>query len=81
MDREQVRQWRERWAAVAAIETDEDRRASVADRWRRFQAIMRLARALGWVDSAAEERENEVEAARERWVKLKASWPGRGRTV
>jgi hypothetical protein len=81
MDREQVKQWREGWAAAAAVEQEEDRRATVAERWRRFQAIMQMARALGWIGSVSEEREREVAVARAQWVKLRAAWPGNGRSL
>ena len=64
-----MRQFRERWQVVAAIEREEQREASVALRWQQLNAILRLARGLGL---PMRERLEE-EAVRQRWARLKGA--------
>jgi len=64
-----MRQFREHWQAVAAIEREEQREASVALRWQQLNAILRLAMGL---ELPLRERLDE-EAVRQRWVKLKGA--------
>lgn len=46
MNTQQVRQFRERWQAVAAVERAERQAASMEQRWRQLNAIVRLAMGL-----------------------------------
>lgn len=66
-----MRQFRERWRAVAAIEKEEQREASVALRWQQLNAILRLARGLG----LSLREQSEEEAVRQRWARLKRGSP------
>ncbi len=68
---DEMRAYRERWRAVAAIEVDEQRNASVALRWQQLNSLLRLAIGLGL---PLNESDPEEEAVRQRWVKLKESW-------
>jgi len=63
-----VRQFRERWQAVAAVELEELRSASLSWRWQQMNAILRLAIGLGLPLEKPEGQEEEV---RQRWVRLK----------
>ena len=63
-----VKEFRDRWQAVAAIEAEEQRTASIALRWRQTNAILRLAIGLGLL---LPEPDAEEEAVRQRWAKLK----------
>ena len=64
-----MRQFRERWQAVAAIEREEQRGASVALRWQQLNAILRLAMGLG----LPMREQSEEKAVRQRWAKLKGA--------
>ena len=60
-------QFRERWAAVAALEGEELRATSLEQRWRQLNAIVGLAIGLG----IALESDREEGAVRQRWARLK----------
>jgi hypothetical protein len=47
MNAQLIREYRERWQAVAAVELEEQRAASVALRWQQLNAIVRMAVDLG----------------------------------
>jgi len=64
-----MRQFRKRWQAVAALEREEQREASVALRWQQLNAILRLAIGLGL--PLREQFEEEI--VRQRWAKLKGA--------
>jgi len=63
-----MKEFRERWQAVAAIESEEQRTTSVALRWQQTNAILRLAIGLGL---PLTEPDEEEEVIRQRWAKLK----------
>jgi hypothetical protein len=63
-----VREFRERWQAVAAVEAEEQRTASIALRWQQLNAILRLAIGLG-LPLAESDKEEEI--VRQRWARLK----------
>ena len=71
LDRQLAKQFRDRWQAVAAIEDQEQRAASVSLRWKQLNAIWRLAHGLG-IQSEPDEMESLV---RERWAWLKRGLP------
>jgi hypothetical protein len=71
MNHQSVKEFRERWQAVAAVEAEEQRAASIALRWQQTNAIFRLAMGLGL--PLAEEGSAEIEAVRRRWAKLKGA--------
>jgi hypothetical protein len=68
MSNQMVRDFRERWQAVAAIEVEEQRSASFALRWKQTNAILQLAIGLGL--SLTEMAEAE-ELVYHRWAILK----------
>ena len=63
-----VKEFRDRWQAVAAIEAEEQRMASIALRWQQTNAILRLAIGLGL---PLTEPDEEKEIVRQQWAKLK----------
>ena len=69
MNSQSAKEIRERWQAVAAVEAEEQRAASVALRWQQTNAIFRLAMGLGL--PLAGEDSAEIEAVRRRWILLK----------
>jgi len=71
MNSQLAKEFRERWQAVAAVEAQEQREASVALRWQQTNAIFRLAMGLGLL--SPEEDSAEVEAVRRRWALLKGA--------
>jgi hypothetical protein len=70
MNAQLAREFRERWQAVAAVEAEEQRAASVASRWQQMNAILRLAIGLGLPLAKSDEGE---EIVRKRWAKLKGA--------
>ncbi len=64
-----MKQFRKRWQAVAALEREEQREASVALRWQQLNAILRLAIGLG----LPLREQFEEETVRRRWAKLKGA--------
>jgi len=68
-----MREFRHRWQAVAAIEAQERKRASITLRWQQTNAILRLAIGLGL---SLSERTEEEQPVRDRWIELKERWDG-----
>jgi hypothetical protein len=56
------------WQAVAAVEVEEQRSASIAFKLKQLDAILRLAIGLGL---PLEKSEEEIAIVRQRWMKLK----------
>ena len=71
IDPQLAKQFRDRWQAVAAVEDQEQRAASISLRWKQLKAIWQLARGLG-MQSEPDESESLV---RERWAMLKRGQP------
>ena len=69
MSNQLVKEFRERWQAVAAVEIEEHRPASIALRWQQLNAILRLAIGLGL--PVAESDKIEEAVVRQRWAQLK----------
>ncbi len=67
MDKQSAQAFRNRWKAVEMVETEEQRAASIAQRWRQLNAIFRLAAGLGL--PATEQDDDEI--VYRRWAKLK----------
>jgi hypothetical protein len=68
MSKELMKQFRNRWQAVAVVEAREQQAASIMLRWRQMNAIFRLAFGLK-LPTTNLDREEEV--VRERWTRLK----------
>jgi hypothetical protein len=71
IDPELTKQFRDRWQAVAAVEAEEQRAASIELRWKQLNALWQLAVGLG-LRPEPDETENQV---RERWARLKRGLP------
>lgn len=71
IDRQLAKQFRDRWQAVAAVEMEEQRAASVSLRWKQLNAIWQLALGMG-MRPEPDETESLV---RERWARLKRDQP------
>ena len=65
-----MQEYRERWQAVAAIEIQEQRSATVDLRLQQLDALLRLAIGLGL---PLDDADDEEEAVRQRWAKLKGA--------
>jgi hypothetical protein len=70
MDERVVREFRERYQAVAIIEAQEQKASTIDLRWQQLNALLRLAMGLGL---SLAETDNSVELIRQRWAKLKAA--------
>ena len=68
MEKQDAQAFRDRWQAVAEIETRELQQASFAQRWRQFNAILRMALDMEFV--WPEESIDEIVAVRQRWLRL-----------
>lgn len=62
-----MKDFRERWQAVRAVEAEEQRTTPIALRWQQTNAILRLAMGLG-LPLESDEAEEEVFR---RWARLK----------
>ncbi len=67
-----IRDYVERWQAVAEREREERRRLSPQQHWQQFCALIALAEELGldW----RQQNEQEVAEVRRRWVHLKEAF-------
>ncbi|HFQ93408.1 MAG TPA: hypothetical protein ENK32_05330 [Anaerolineae bacterium] len=68
MDKSTVELYRNRWQAVAAIETQEQRKATSTQRWQQLNAIVRMAAAL---ELPQENDEIQDAVAMQRWNRLR----------
>lgn len=72
MREQMMKDFRERWQAVAAIEAQEQRSATVALRWQQTNSILLMAIGLGLPLEETDESERLVH---HRWAQLKGSRP------
>ena len=68
MSDELIRQFQNRWQAVAAVEVSEQRAASIALRWQQMNSILQLAWGLQIPTVESNQKE---EIVWRRWAKLK----------
>ena len=68
MDPVLIREYRARWQAVSEVEEAEQQQATVEDRWRRLNAILKMAINLGLDLHAQNEDETVVWQC---WARLK----------
>lgn len=68
MNEHLIKEFREKWHAVVAVEAEEQKTASVHLRWRQINAILRMAIEL---EMPLEETDGGEEEVRLRWAKLK----------
>lgn len=69
MDKRLVREFRERYEAVAAIEAQEQRTALLEVRWQQLNSIFRLARESGVTQTESVDEDMVYQ----RWARLKGS--------
>lgn len=72
MDARLIREYRDRWRAVEAFEIEEQRAATLEQRWRKLNGIIGLALGLG-LDLSGDESEFEVYR---RWARIKSKAAG-----
>ncbi len=70
MDRQLLKEYRERWQAVERLEKEENKHASIAHRWDQLNAIYNLAIGLGLVFENPRDGEDIVWM---RWSRIKHS--------
>lgn len=68
MDARLVREYRARWKAVKEVEMEEQRQASIMERWQQLNYLYAMAQALGLTPP---EKDDEIEVVRTRWANLK----------
>ena len=68
LEKSMLEAYKNRWQAVAEVENEEQRQMSFIDRWKKLNAIIRLAQTLGLIRQANEQQINVI---RQRWNKLK----------
>jgi hypothetical protein len=68
MDTRQLREYRERWKAVKEVELEEQRQASIMERWQQLNYLYAMAQVLGLIPPG---KDDEIELVRTRWVSLK----------
>jgi hypothetical protein len=76
MDAKELKEYRARYQAVDAFEKEEQRQATVDDRWRQLNSLLNIAAALGLV---VENDQDEVDIVRRRWKRLKDLYLDRSR--
>ncbi|VAW31698.1 hypothetical protein MNBD_CHLOROFLEXI01-2431 [hydrothermal vent metagenome] len=67
LDQESLTAYRQRWQAVAAIETAEHQAASIEERWRQLNALLRIAMAL---DFPIPHENARIDEGHRRWQTL-----------
>ena len=71
MNSQQAREFRARWQAVKAVESEEQKTTSIALRFQQMDAVFKMGMGLGLLRT---EDDAEVEVVRRRWVMLKDKW-------
>ena len=61
--------YQRRWQAVEQVEHAEQQAATVAERWRRLNSLLRLARSLGL---QLREEDSLIDPAQQRWNRLRS---------
>jgi hypothetical protein len=70
MDKQLLRDYRERYRIVAELEQQEQQAATIAERWQQLNALWNLAVGLG-INGPSDD---DVATVRQRWVKLKEQY-------
>jgi hypothetical protein len=68
MDKSMLTAYQDRWKLVAEIEVAEQRQTSVAQRWQKLNALVRMAAGLGILQK---DNDAQIQAVRQRWALLK----------
>jgi hypothetical protein len=72
LDAAALRAYRADWEAVAEIEREEQRRATVEQQWQQLNSLLGLAMALGIFEDMQKNNERDAHAVRARWNQLRA---------
>jgi hypothetical protein len=67
IDQEMLQAYRQRWQSVADLKQMEQQQETIAERWRKLNALLRMAAALGLRPVDDEQQE---ELVRQRWNRL-----------
>ncbi len=67
MDKQLLREYRERYRVLSEIQRQEQQTATLARRWQQLNALLNLAIGLGITSSSVD----DIEIVRRRWVTLK----------
>ena len=67
LDQQSLTAYRQRWQAVAAVETTERQSASVDERWKQLNALLRIAVTL---EFSPVPEETNINAGWQRWKML-----------
>jgi hypothetical protein len=73
VDTKALKEYRDRWNAVADIERNELQRTSLDKRWRQLNLLFHFARKLS-AGKKFQHEDRDLVAVRERWHKLKAGY-------
>jgi hypothetical protein len=71
IDREMLKAYQRRWQAVADMEALERQRLSITQRWRKMNALLGMAAALG-LHLHSDEQQDEI--VRRRWNRLRSMY-------
>jgi hypothetical protein len=69
------REYLARWKRINDFQTEELRRTTPTERVRQFFRLMKMAKAMKWETSSAE----EIEMVRSRWRRLREAYLGKAR--
>ena len=69
LDKSVLTAYQNQWQAVAEVEVVEQRQASMAQRWRKLNSLVRMAAGLGLLRKGDDDA--QVSAVRDRWNLLK----------
>jgi hypothetical protein len=69
LNKSMLTEYQDRWKAVANVEKIEQQQTSVAQRWRKLNALVRMAAGLGLLQK--EDDDTQISEVRERWNRLK----------
>ena len=70
MDKQLLRDYRERYRIVSELERQEQQTATLAERWQQLNSLWNLAIGLGMTSGA----DPDIATVRQRWVKLKEQY-------
>lgn len=68
MDKSMLTAYQDRWKLVAEIEAAEQRQTSMAQRWQKLNALVRMAAGLGILRKG---NDAQIQIVRQRWALLK----------
>ena len=70
MDKQLLRDYRERYRIVSELEWQEQQATTIVERWQQLNALWNLAIGLGMTSGS----DTDIDTVRRRWVKLKEQY-------